>query len=57
MSEERVPISYEDLAISNYFEQEALVRLLVRKGIITKEELIKEVQEVQREQSNRRREN
>jgi len=37
-------VSIEEIAISNIYVQEALVNLLIRKGILTKEEirLIKE---------------
>lgn len=36
-------VSAEELLISNIYEQEALVNVLVRKGLITKEELIDEI--------------
>ena len=39
-------VSLEELAYSNMMEQEALVRLLVKKGIISGEEFIKELEEV-----------
>jgi len=44
---ERQTVSWEELAWSNHVEQEALVRLLVSKGIITQEELLTEVKQVQ----------
>ena len=43
----RETVTWEELSWSNHIEQEALVRLLVGKGIITQEELIDEVREVQ----------
>jgi len=36
-------ISFKELLMSNVFEQEALVNLLEKKGIITKDELVKEI--------------
>jgi len=40
-------VTWEELSWSNQIEQEALVRLLVGKGIITQKELLDEVREVQ----------
>ena len=50
MAQERDPISLEDLVYSEMIQTEALTRLLVRKGIITKEELLTEVKAVNAEQ-------
>lgn len=36
-------ISFEELLLSQVFSQEAIVNLLVRKGILTKEEIIEEI--------------
>ena len=36
-------ISLKELLMSNVFEQEALINLLEQKGIITKDELVKEI--------------
>ena len=36
-------VSMEELTISNMYVQEALVNLLTRKGILTKEEILKEI--------------
>jgi len=44
---DREKVTWEELAWSNHVEQEALIRLLVNKGIITQEELIIEVKQVQ----------
>jgi len=44
---EREKITWEELAWSNHVEQEALVRMLVSKGLITQEELLTEVKQVQ----------
>jgi hypothetical protein len=42
-------VSYEELLISQVVQQEALTRLLVEKGIFTKEEFIEMVKVVNRE--------
>jgi len=47
MSETRETVTWEELSWSNHIEQEALVRLLIGKGIITQKELLDEVREVQ----------
>jgi len=39
---EREKITWEELAWSNQIQQEALVRILISKGIITQEELLNE---------------
>ena len=39
-------VSLEELAYSNMMEQEALVRVLLKKGIITKEEFLDELKVV-----------
>jgi len=52
------PITTEELAISNYYQLEALTRLLNKKGItITPEEIAEEVRQIQVEQQEKRREN
>jgi hypothetical protein len=42
-------VSFEELLMSQVVQQEALTRLLVEKGIITKEELLEMVKVVDRE--------
>ena len=39
-------VTFEELLMSNVIEQEALVNLLVKKGIITKKELLEEIRKV-----------
>ena len=39
-------VDWQEFTYSNMMEQEALLRLLVKKGIISKEEFIKELEEV-----------
>jgi len=46
MAEKRDPkelVTFQELLMSNTIEQEALVNLLERKGIITKAELLEEI--------------
>ena len=47
-------VSLEELCSSNMLEQEAILRLLVKKGIITPEEFIKELELVKREMATKR---
>ncbi len=42
-------VSFEELLMSQVVQQEALTRLLVKKGIFTKDEFIKMVKVVDRE--------
>jgi len=54
MPEKRETITWEELSWSNHIEQEALVRILIAKGIITQKELINEVQQVQSEYAGKK---
>ena len=42
-------VTIEELAHSNYFQLETILRLLVKKGIITKQEYIDEMKELKKE--------
>jgi len=42
-------VSFEELLMSQVVQQEALTRLLIKKGIFTKEELLEMVKVVDRE--------
>jgi len=44
---DRETVTWEELSWSNHIEQEALVRLLVGKGIITQKEFLDEIRKVQ----------
>ena len=46
-------VSWEELSYSNMLEQEALLRVLVRKGILTKEEYLDEIKQLQMEQATK----
>ena len=48
-------VSFEELLISQVVQQEALARLLVEKGIFSKEEFLKMVGVVDREMKKERR--
>lgn len=41
-------VDFKELPISNVYEQEALVLLLEKKGIITRAELLKEIDNLRR---------
>lgn len=42
-------VSIEELAISNMYVQEALVRLLVQKGVMTTQEIIEQIEAIKAE--------
>lgn len=42
-------ITFDELVLSNNLAQEALVRLMVRKGIFKPEELVQEMEKVKKE--------
>ena len=46
-------VTFEELLVNNTYEQEALVNILERKGIITKEEIIEEMKRLKREQTEK----
>ena len=50
MAQERDPVSLEDLVYSEMIQTEAITRLLVKKGVTTKEEMLTEVKAVNAEQ-------
>jgi len=45
----RVSVPIEEVVMSNVIQGEALVRLLVRKGLLTQEEVIDEIRAVRDE--------
>ncbi len=47
-------MTFEELLRSMLYEQEALRRVLVRKGLLTTEEVLEEVNVVRREMEGRR---
>ena len=53
-SDEKV-VSFEELLLSQVIQQEALTRLLVEKGIFTKEEFLEMVKVVDREMKRKRK--
>ncbi len=44
--EKREVVSFEELLISNMYEQEALVLLLEEKGILTRGEVLEKIKEL-----------
>ncbi len=48
-------VSFEELLMSQVVQQEALTRLLVEKGIFTKEEFLEMVKVVDREMKSKRK--
>ncbi len=53
MAEKREPVSLEDLVYSQMIQLEAITRLLVRKGIVSNDELLEEVKAVNAEQHSK----
>jgi len=49
ISGESETVTWEELSWSNHVELEALLRILVNKGLLTKDELIAEVKNVRNE--------
>ncbi len=43
-------VTFEELLMSNVYTQEALINLLDEKGIITKKEVIDEIERLRREE-------
>jgi hypothetical protein len=46
--DQKETVSFQELLISNMIEQEALVNLLEKKGFISKQELLEEIQMLKR---------
>ncbi len=46
-------VSFEELLFSNVMEQEALINLLERKGIITKSELLEEIKALRKKNTRK----
>jgi len=44
-------VSFEDLLMSNTITQEAIIRLLVEKGIVSKDEILEKIMEVRKEEA------
>jgi predicted flap endonuclease-1-like 5' DNA nuclease len=46
-------VTIDELAKSNMFQLEVITRILVKKGIMTREEFIEEAQELKREMAEK----
>ena len=49
MSKDKPMVSIEELVISNMIEVQAMIRILERKGLITQDEILEEVEMVKQE--------
>ena len=49
MSKDNPLVSWEELAVSTMLEIQALISILERKGLITKDEILEEVEVVKKE--------
>jgi len=47
-------VTVEEIAISNMYEIQAVIKLLVKKGLLTEEEIVQEIQELQKEHIEKR---
>ena len=43
MERQKQTVTWEEMAYSNYLSIEAIVNLLIRKGLMTKEEILDEI--------------
>ena len=44
-------VTFEELLMSNMYTQEALINILVKKGIITKEEVLEEIKRLKHQRN------
>ena len=49
MSKDNPLVSWEELAVSTMIEVQAIIKILERKGLVTKDEILKEVEVVKKE--------
>ena len=49
MSKDNPLVSWEELAVSTMLEVQAIINILERKGLITKDEILEEVEVVKKE--------
>ena len=57
MSSDDKKVSTEELALSNMWQLEAMISLLEKKGVMTRQELLDEVKQAQLKAQDKRREN
>jgi len=46
-------VTFEELTVSNMYEIEAMINVLIRKNIITKDEIIQEIRKAQKDHLER----
>ena len=54
MKNQNKQVSLQELAVSNMISIEALVRVLVKKGLVTQVEILEEIKQVKLEQEAKR---
>jgi translation elongation factor EF-Tu-like GTPase len=57
MSEEKKPVSIDELILSNTFSISAIMNVLEKKGLVSKEEVVAEVDLLKREMDKKVKEN
>ena len=56
-AKQRVPVTAEELATSNMYQLEAMIRILERKGILSKQGVLDELEVMKREDQDIARKN
>lgn len=54
-NQQREIVSIEELAISNMYQLEAMARVLEKKGLCSRKEILEELQLIKREEAERKR--
>jgi hypothetical protein len=57
MSEDKKPVSIEELILSNTFSMSALMNVLEKKGLVSKDEVLEEVARLKREMDEKAKKN
>jgi transketolase N-terminal domain/subunit len=57
MSEDKKPVSIDELILSNTFSISAIMNVLEKKGLVTREEVIAEVDRLKREMDEKVKKN
>ena len=54
MLNDKKQVSIQEIAVSNMISIEALVRVLVKEGLVTRAEILEEIKQVKLEQESKR---
>lgn len=53
MDPKKETVTIEELTVSNMYEIQAVINILQKKGILTKEEILEEIKELTKERNNK----